>query len=93
MECQKAKFNENCIKNWAKSIIYASCTSSRQYFLNLLRSYQLEVQDQIKKKSQFILVKIDSKEWKITTWSAEKYNVEQNLLRIGQAVPKAGSIF
>ena len=46
-----------------------------------------------KKKCKFILVKIDSKQWKITTWSAEKYNVEQNLLRIGQAVPKAGSIF
>ena len=30
------------------SLQYASCTSSWQYFLNLLRSYQLEVQDQIK---------------------------------------------
>ena len=53
----------------------------------------IEDKTKLKKKCKFTLVRSNCKEWKITTRSAEKYNVEQNLLRIGQAVPKAGSIF
>ena len=49
MKFQKVKFKAKCNKNWAKSIKYASCNSSRYYFLSLLKSYRREVQDQIKK--------------------------------------------
>ena len=58
LECRKVK----CGAKWTK---YASCTFSQWYFLSPLRSYQLEVQDQIKiNKYICILEKSDLKEWK-----------------------------
>ena len=40
LECGKVKCRANrSKKNWAKLTKYASCTSSRKYFLSLLRSY------------------------------------------------------
>ena len=74
MKCQKVKFKVNRSKNWAKSIkyMYVNCTSSRLYFLSLLKSYQLEVQDPKKINVYVFLKKSDWKEWKTTTWSAEK---------------------
>ena len=56
-EWRKDECEENRNKNQpTKSTKYASCTSSRQYFISPFRSYQLEVQDQIKiNKCKFAL--------------------------------------
>ena len=85
MKCQKVKFKVNRSKNWVKSIKYVNCISSQLYFLSLLKSYQLEVQDPKKINVYVFLKKSDSKERKTTTWSAEKLNVEQIIIKIGQS--------
>ena len=64
MEYSKVKFEANHGRNWAKSTKYASCTSSQLYFISLLSSYQLEVQDQIKNKCKRTPVKSDFYECK-----------------------------
>ena len=46
---KKVKCGANHGKNWAKLTKYASCTSGQYYLLSNLRSYLLEVQDQMKK--------------------------------------------
>ena len=50
LECRKVECGANHNKNWSKSTKYTFCTSSRLYILRPPRSYQLEVQDQIKEK-------------------------------------------
>ena len=39
-----------------------------------------------KNKCKCTPVKIDSKEYKTTIWSAEKQNVEQTIIKIGQSL-------
>ena len=47
LKCRKVKCRANLGKNWAKSTRYASFTFSLLYFLSILRSNQLEVQERI----------------------------------------------
>ena len=70
---------------------YASCTSSRWCFLGLLRSYQLEVQDQIKIYQIILIVeKSDSKGFK-TNLECRKVKFETNHIKNRAKATKCAS--
>ena len=80
---QESKCGANLNKNREKSTNYASCTSSWQYFIGLLRSYLLGVQDQIEKFNVYVLLKNDSKECQTNSECRNVKNVEQAAVIIG----------
>ena len=77
MECQEVKFKADFNKNWAKSIKYASCSSSfpKPPKIQPARGLRLN------KKKQNLNVFIRKVIPRIVRliWSAEKYNLKQLL--------------
>ena len=79
LECRKVRCGANQNKNLAKSTKNASCTSSQYYFISPPRSYQPEVQDQIKINKCIRILKKAIQRSVILIWSAEKVKCEANL--------------
>ena len=77
MECQEVKCKADCNKNWAKSIKYASCSSSISKPPKMLPARGLR----LNKKKQDVNVFMRKVIPRIVRliWSAEKYSVKQPL--------------
>ena len=77
MECQEVKCKADCNKNWAKSIKYASCSSSISKPPKKLPARGLR----LNKKKQDVNVFMRKVIPRIVRliWSAEKYSVKQPL--------------
>ena len=77
MECQEVKCKADFNKNWAKSIKYASCSSSISKPPKILPARGLR----LNKKKQNVNVFMRKVIPRIVRliWSAEKYNLKQPL--------------
>ena len=77
MECQEVKCKADCNKNWAKSIKYASCSSSISKPPKMPPARGLR----LNKKKQDVNVFMRKVIPRIVRliWSAEKYSVKQPL--------------
>ena len=85
MECQKLKFKANCNKNWANLIKYESCTSSIFYAFYDPTSLKYQL-----KNVNLFMKKVIPRSVRLS-WSAEKSNVEQTILKFGKSRLKYAS--